>query len=246
MENGVPQGSILSPILFAILINDLPDVFSCPAALYMQTIAVFGKTDISQLDYIIQDNLNTVQTWCSKWGFKISLPKSAAVLFTRKRTVPDIKIKSNQTEIPIKSEFKYLGIMFQSNGSYNKHNKYAVNKCNKRLNLLRAIKGTSWGSSKAPMLTLHRSLIRSITDHGMEIYFNSSNENRYEIEKIQNEALRLCTGALKSTPVYSLLHACNEMPPNIRYLQLCLFYRTHLLTFSEHPTLSVIQDCWFD
>ena len=96
------------------------------------------------------------------------------------------------------------------------------------------------------MLTLYRSLIRSITDYGMEIYFNSSNKNRYEIEKIQNEALRLCTGALNSTPVCSLQHACNEMPPNIRFLQLCLFYRAHLLTFSEHPTLSVIQDSWFD
>ena len=96
------------------------------------------------------------------------------------------------------------------------------------------------------MLTLYRSLIRSTTDCGMEIYFNSSNENRYEIEKIQNEALRLCSGALKSTPVCSLQHACIEMPPNIRYLQLCLFYRAYLLTFSEHPTLSVIQDSWFD
>ena len=60
------------------------------------------------------------------------------------------------------------------------------------------------------------------------------------------EALRLCTRALKSTPVCSLQHACNEMPPNVRYLQLCLFYGAHLLTFSEHPTLSVIQDSWFD
>ena len=80
----------------------------------------------------------------------------------------------------------------------------------------------------------------------MHIYSNSSNENKYKIEKIQNEALRLCTDALKSTPVCSLQHACNKMPPNVRYLQLCLFYRAHLLPISKHPALSVIQDSWFD
>ena len=56
----------------------------------------------------------------------------------------------------------------------------------------------------------------------------------------------MCTDAIKSTPVCSLQYVCNEMPPDIRYLQLCLFYRAHLLTFSEQSTLSVIQDSWFD
>ena len=150
MENGVPQGNILSPILFSILINDLPNVLSCPAPLYAKDCCFWQVgTDISQLNKIIQDNLSSVQAWCSKWDFKFSLPKSAAVLFTSKQTLPVTNIKLNQTEIPIKSEFKYLGIILpQSNGSYNKRTKYVVNKCNKRLNLLRAIKGTSWGLQK--------------------------------------------------------------------------------------------------
>ena len=61
------------------------------------------------------------------------------------------------------------------------------------------------------MLSLYRSLARSVTDYGMEIYFNSNTKNNYDIEKIENEALRLCTGALKSTPVCTLQHACNEL-----------------------------------
>ena len=96
------------------------------------------------------------------------------------------------------------------------------------------------------MLTLYRSLFRSVTDYGMEIYLNSNTKNNYEIEKIQNEALRLCTGALKSTPVCTLQHACNELPPRVRHLQFCLFYWAYLLPFNDHPTLSVIEDSWFD
>ena len=184
--------------------------------------------------------------WCSKWGFKVSKSKSAAVLFTRKRGVPNISFSLDNTIIPIKSEFKYLGIVFQANGTYTQHTNYVVDKCKKRLNLLKAGKGFSWGAAKAPMLTLYRSLIRSVTDYGMQIFYNSNNENNHKIEKIQNEALRLCIGTLKSTPICSLQHACNELPPRVRYLQLSLLYKAHLQSFYAHPTLSVIQDSWFD
>ena len=51
---------------------------------------------------------------------------------------------------------------------------------------------------------------------------------------------------MKSTPICSLQHACNELPPRVRYLQLSLLYRAHLQSFYAHPTLSVIQDSWFD
>ena len=151
----------------------------------------------------------------------------------------EISLSLDNSIIPIKSEFKYLGIFFQANGTYTQHTDYVEDKCKKRLNLLKAVKGSSWGAVKAPMLTLYWSLIRSATDYGMQIFYNLNNKNNHEIEKIQNEALRLCTGALKSNPICSLQHAWNELPPRLRYLQLSLIHRAHLQSFHEHPTLSV-------
>ena len=60
----------------------------------------------------------------------------------------------------------------------------------------------------------------------MEAYFNPS--IAHDIKKIQNEALRLCTGALQSTPIYAVQHNWSEMPVFIGHKQLCLKYRTHL------------------
>jgi len=54
----------------------------------------------------------------------------------------------------------------------------------------------------------------------------------------------LCTGALVSTLVICLYHACNEMPLNIRHKVLCLKFNARLLSFSDHPALSLTEDCW--
>ena len=198
------------------MINDLPYVLTCPTALYADDCCFWQiGTDINEIHNEVQENLNGVSAWCNKWGFKLSSSKSAAVLFTRKHKVPNVCLKINGHIPPVKNDFKYLGIIFQTNGTYNKHTKYVVNKRRKRINLLRAVKGTNWGAAKAPMLSLYWALIRSITDYDMEVYFTSTNVNKLEIEKIQNEALRLCTGALRSTPVCTLQHACNEMPPHL-------------------------------
>jgi len=62
--------------------------------------------------------------------------------------------------------------------------------------------------------------------------------------KIQNDALRLCLGAMPRTPVVCLQHACAEMPLFIRHKLLCPKYKAHLLTFRDHPCVSLIKACW--
>ena len=74
-------------------------------------------------------------------------------------------------------------------------------KCRARLNVVRVLKGTSWVAGKRPLRTVHRSLVRSVIEYGMEAYFFAFPGLLKPLQKIQNDALRLCTGALVSTPV---------------------------------------------
>jgi len=144
----------------------------------------------------------------------------------------------------MKLEYKYLGITFQRNGTYAVHIQKVAAKCRARLNVIRMLKGTSWGAGKRPLLTIYRSLVRSVIECGMEAYFLSSSNMLKPLVKIQNDALRLCIGAMPSTPVACLQYACKEMPLFIRHKLLCLKYKAHLLTFSDHPCRSLIEDCW--
>ena len=143
-----------------------------------------------------------------------------------------------------KKLIQYLGLTFQRNGSYSTHIQKVVAKCQARLNVIRMLKGMSWGAGKRPLLTVYRSLVRYVTEYGMEAYLFASLSLLKPLQKIPNDALRLYTGALVSTPVICLHHACNEMPLNIKHKFLCLKFKAHLLSFSDHPALSLTEDCW--
>jgi len=107
-----------------------------------------------------------------KTGFKLSSTKSATVLFTRKHNLEPIFLRlQGGTRLPLKNEYKYLGLTFQRNGSYSTHIQKVVAKCRGRLNVIRVLKGTSWGAGKRPLLTVYRSLVRPVTEYGMEAYF---------------------------------------------------------------------------
>ena len=111
----------------------------------------------------------------------------------------------NQT-LELKKQVKYLGIIFQDNGIYSAHARYVQEKCLKRINVLRMLKGSNWGMSQDALLSLYRALIRPIIEYGMEIYFNCSDSTLKIIETLQHECLRICTGALRSTPIDCLQH----------------------------------------
>ena len=126
---------------------------------------------------------------------------------------------------------------------YTAHIQPVVDKCHKLLNMMRFLKATSWGASKSP-LTIYRCLVRSLLEYGMEADFFSARSDVVSLVKLQNEALRLCTGAMRSTPTICLQHACNAMPLELKHSLLCSKYRAHLLTFPTHPAKTIIEDCW--
>ena len=86
LTNGTPQGSVISPLLFLIMINDLPDgITNTDITLFADDSCLFKSG--RKLDVIIryiQKSLNALAEWCDLNGFKISLDKTVAVLFTHR------------------------------------------------------------------------------------------------------------------------------------------------------------------
>jgi len=131
------------------MINDLPaNITKTDATLFADDSCLFTPgRNLSSILHKMQDSLNKLVQWCNLNGYKISMNKRVAVLFTRRRNRIDNILKINGDSIKMENKAKFLGMIFDSKLSWNDHVNYIVDKCKKRLNLLRAISGNKWGAN---------------------------------------------------------------------------------------------------
>ena len=145
LENGTSQGSMISPECFVTMIDDLPSVLTnTETSLFADDSAIYkAGRNVRALQKAIQRDLDNLQEWCDSWGFKISLDKTVAILFTNARETQAIQLEMQGTPIKVEKKTKFLGMIFDTRLTWKDHVDYVAAKCNKRLNLMRAVSGTN-------------------------------------------------------------------------------------------------------
>ena len=227
-ENGVPQGSVLSPTLFCIMINDILSSTPVPRnlkySLYADDCAIWHSSPYAQFSAgRIQLALDSVQLWASRWGFKFSVNKCVGVVFTLRR-VPDLHLTLNNQPIQFKNSVKFLGLHFDSRLNWKLHISNLLVRCHKKINVLKYLSGTSWGADRKSLLMVYKSLIRPHIDYGSQVYGSASDTTLSQLDVFQNECLRKCLGALKCTRTARLEVEANVPPLRIRREHLVLSY----------------------
>lgn len=124
-QTGVPQGSILGPLLFTLYINDLPD--ACPGAgfqMYADDVVMYvrGKT-VSAVSDELSEHLQSVAVWFQKAGLSLNIEKTKCVCFSSKSKSinTDLQLQINGENIEQVSEMKYLGLVLDSKLSFKSH-----------------------------------------------------------------------------------------------------------------------------
>ena len=156
LQFGTPQGSVISPFLFLIMINDFHlKIKNMHYALYADDIVIWKMgRNIAHLQKYMQTCLDRVDTWFIKWGFTPSSSKTIAVPFSISSKNLPVKLTLNKDQIAVQHQFKFLGMIFDTRFTWKDHVAYIKAKCLKRLNLLRRVSGTSWGASKKYLIIL--------------------------------------------------------------------------------------------
>ncbi len=124
VENGTPQGSVISPVIFNVMINDIFSRLngSFGMTLFADDAAVWKRG--RNLNYIykqLQQAINKVEAWAEEWGFRISVSKSKYVVFGLKKKTLNNSLNIYSSPIERVKSFTLLGVWFEERMSWKVH-----------------------------------------------------------------------------------------------------------------------------
>jgi len=221
-ESGVPQGSVLSVTLFIVKIDNItnlipPDTrfLSC---LFVDDLQVsYQHSDINIIREKLQTTIDEISLWSANNGFRFSVNKTCAVHFHNQ---PGIQLSPNiflnGHAIPFKPATKFLGLTFDSKLTWRPHINNVKANCTKAMNLLKSVASEEWGADQDMLMSLYRSLVRSQLDYGAVVYAGASASALKVLDSIHGDAMRLATGAYRTTPIADLQALTNEKPLQLR------------------------------
>ena len=198
---GVPQGSVLGPLLFLIYINDLAENMSCQMRLFADDSSLFTRVDgVEQTHQKLVNDLKTVSTWAHQWKmvFNPDITKQAIeVIFSvkKKKTVhPDLAL--NGVPIARYDHTKHLGIHLDSCLNFSKHIKEAVLKALKGVSVLKYL---SKYVARNVLDLSYKLYVRPHLDYGDIIYHNQREDLMKLIEQVQYKAALIVSGCWQGT-----------------------------------------------
>ena len=200
VTSGVPQGSILGPLLFVLFINDLPDTIPTDihVALYADDTKAYNSVKSEDDAQHLQQALSSLDNWSTRNNLKFNESKCKVLTITRKKHPICFNYKLGSTELLKVNEEKDLGVTVTDTLSWNPHIQNIVSKANK---LLGHLKRT------CPLLpdvnvrrTLYLSIVKSQLSYATVVWSPHHIYLKLKTERVQRRATRWILNNYSSSP----------------------------------------------
>ena len=236
---GVPQGSILGPLLFLIYINNISENLESNVKLFADDTSIFSVVFDPNLSAIkLNNDLLKIQQWAYQWKMNFNpdpTKQAQELIFSRKNNKPyHPDLIFNQTNVNRTSSHKHLGLILDDKLNFKEHVKFLVDKASKGISIIRKLR---YQIPRHSLVSLYKSFIRSTLEYADVIYDQPSNNSFSDkIESIQYNAALAITEAIRGTSKEKLY---NEL--GLEYLssrrwfkRLCLFHKIYHNQSSEY------------
>ena len=194
VSSGIPQGSVLGPILFVIYINDLPDVIdkNSFAYLFADDTKIFREIK-SQADIdILQKDIDKLVEWSNLWLLKFHPDKCVHIgIGINRKQDNSYRYKMEDKNLKISSCEKDIGVFIDSKLKFEEHINHAVNKANRVLGIAR--KTFDYMDIKT-FNHIFKALVRPHLEYAAPIWFPHHNRLKEMIENVQRRATKMVPG----------------------------------------------------
>ena len=193
VTSGIPQGSVLGPILFVVFINDLPDVVKSTVRIFADDTKLYGSATTEQDRQLIQEDIDSLSDWSDKWLLKFNTSKCGVMHLGYNNPKQDYNMRDNSNEYQGLEETKIekdLGVHIDNKLTFHQHVNNAVNKANRILGI---IKRTFANRSTGIMKRLYTTLVRPALEYGNAVRTSRYVGDTDKMEKVQQRATRLCS-----------------------------------------------------
>ncbi len=198
---GVPQGSILGPLLFILYINDMYEyLVESRINLYVDDTALYySMHDIVHLMNTLTVEMNHVGEWLRANRSTLNISKTKLVIFgspAKLRNLPALNLSLYGNEI--ENCMKYLGVLLDCSLSFEQHIEYLTDKASKKLGAIRKVRDVL---DRSTTLILYKSLVLPHFDYCDTVYMTSPLRNLNKLQMLQNSACRTILLANRYTSV---------------------------------------------
>ena len=190
--SGVPQGTVLGPLLFLVIINDLPDCVKSTTRLFADDCLLYRAINCLADHLALQDDLKKLEEWAKDWGMSFNA-KKCYILSLRQKTT--FYYQLNDTILQEVKTNPYLGLNISNDLSWTNHINGVCKKASATLGFLRR---NLHNCPKETRRAAYVSLVRSLLEYGSTIWDPYIQGDIDNLEKIQRKAARFITRDYKS------------------------------------------------
>ena len=209
VNSGIPQGTVLGPILFVIFVNDLTGDLTSMTKLFADDTKVYREVNNCEDASSLQEDVETLTTWSRVWQLPFNATKCKCMHFGKKNQ--QHKYKMNEHTLEEVEVEKDLGVIVDKNLKFHKHTLFVVKKGN---TILRLIKRSFTGLDHKTLPKLFKAMVQPHLEYGNVVWGPHFKLDQQAIERVQKRATKLIRN-IKDLPYSERLKDLNL--PSLSY-----------------------------
>jgi ribonuclease P/MRP protein subunit RPP40 len=202
---GVPQGSILGPLLFLLYVSDLSSTLENKASLFADDTTIIKPISADPIACInsVNNDMSNLLRWADLWRVTFNPLKTVYIRVSNKRHKPILNpIYLNRVAVNEVDYYPNLGIMYGNKMDWKHHLEHIANKVALRMAYLKRLQ---YNLPRSALEKIYLTMIRPIIEYGDIIYDNLNITQCEQLERIQRRAALICTGGYRHTEHIVLL-----------------------------------------